>query len=73
MACALNFYWIAFVSALLQTPKLDEFKHSNFKFDQTPARCFVFKANLNSIKFEILEIFAPKLGKLVSKLEPKLE
>ena len=31
------------------------------------------KANLNSIKREILEIFGPKLEKLVSKLEIKLE
>ena len=27
------------------------------------------KANSNSIKLEILKIFRPKLGKLVSKLE----
>ena len=33
----------------------------------------MFKAKSNLIKLEILEIFGPKLEKLVSKLELKLE
>ena len=61
------------LNELLETQKLDEFKHSNFKLDQTQARSFVFKANSNSIKLEILQILGPKLGKLASKLELKLE
>ena len=54
---------------LFETRKLDKFEHSNFKFHQTQTRWFVFKANSNSIILEILEIFRPNLGKLVSKLE----
>ena len=52
---------------------LDEFKHSNFKFDQTQVWLFVLMANLNLIKLEIREIFRTKLGKLVSKLELELK
>ena len=33
----------------------------------------MFKANSNSVKLEIVEILLPKLGKIVSKLELKLE
>ena len=44
------------MNELLETRKLDVFKHSNFKLDQTPARWFVVKANLKSMKLEILEI-----------------
>ena len=34
---------------------------------------FVFLRNSNSIKLKILDIFEPKLGKLISKLKLKLE
>ena len=57
----------------VETQKLDKFKHSNFKLDQTLAQKFVFKENSNSIKLEILELFGTKPGKLVSKLELKLK
>ena len=46
-----------------------------FKIDQTGARSFVFEINSNSIKVEITtwNIRDKTLGKLVSKLELKLE
>ena len=62
-----------YLNELLETQKLDEFKLSNFKLDQTHARWFVFKENSNSMILEILEIFRPTLEKLVSKLQLKLE
>ena len=58
------------LNELLETQKLDKFYCSNFKLDKTWARLFVFRQTLNLIK---LEIFGPKLGKLISKLELKLE
>ena len=61
------------MNELLENRKPDKFKHSNCKLNQTPAGRFVFKVNSNSIKLEILEIFRLKHGKLVSKLELKIE
>ena len=57
------------LNKLLKTWKLDEYKLSYFKLDQTQAWWFVFKANSNSIRLEMIKKFKPILGKLFSKLE----
>ena len=53
--------------------KLEEFYYSNFKLNEIGVLWFVFLRNSNSIKLEIFETFEPKLGKIFSKLKPKLE
>ena len=61
------------MNKLLKISKLYEIHHSNFKLDEFRVQMFVFLRNTNLIKLEILKIFEPKLGKLVSKLKLKLK